>query len=107
MPHATCVSLSALICKWHDDVIVDLSQRRAVPVELVPALAIGIEHALVDFGRVMLQPGQERRPEIEADPRVVVHQAFDPAAGIEHPGDRVRRVALGRDPLVPVVIRVG
>ena len=59
MPHDDLGFLVRAVGKRHDDVIVDLGQRRAVAVELVPALAVGIEHALVDVGCVVLQPGEQ------------------------------------------------
>ncbi len=61
----------------------------------------------VDVGAFCFHPGQQGRSEIEADPRVVVDDLLDAAVRIQNPGGGVGRVALGGDPLVPVVIRIG
>ena len=56
-------------------------------------------------GFQVLHPGQKRRPEVEADPRVIIDQPRDPPVRTEDPRHRVRSVALRRDSLVPVVKR--
>ncbi|MEK7855124.1 MAG: hypothetical protein AAB288_03465, partial [Acidobacteriota bacterium] len=49
-----------------------LGEGRAVPGEALPALAVRRQHGGVDGGPLALQPGEERRPEVEADAAVIV-----------------------------------
>ena len=74
-PRRICVCLSRAVGERHDHVVVGLRDRRAVAGEALLALAIGLEDAPVDVRRVRLHPGEQRRPEVEADARVVVDDA--------------------------------
>ena len=96
----------ARVRQRQDHVVVDLRDRGAVSLEAVAADAIGIDDGVIRLGRACLEPGDERRPDVEVDGRVVVDDAEDAVARIEDSRRRVRRVALGGDALVPVVIRV-
>jgi hypothetical protein len=87
----------------HDDMVVGLSQGRAVPVEELHALPVGVDDPPVGFRPVPLQPGEEGRAEIEAHAVVVVDDAADAPLAIENAGGGVRLVAFGGDALVPVV----
>jgi hypothetical protein len=53
---------------------------------------------------VRLQPGEERRPEVEADPGVVVDDALDQPVLVKYPRGGIGSIALDGDPLVPVMI---
>src|SRR5262249_41319498 len=81
--------------------------RRPVAGKPAPALPIGLEDRSVDTGSVQLEPGEKRRPEIEAHPPVVARQLADSASADLPPGRRVGRVAFGSDPRVPVSKRSG
>jgi len=87
----------------HDDVVVALRDRVPVPAEPGRAQAVRLEYPPVDAGEIILEPREERRPEIEADPFVVVDELRDAAPAVEAARERVREVALVRDAVVPVV----
>ena len=63
----------------HDDVVVHLGQRIAVPAAALAAQAVGLDDPLEDVGRVLGHPGEEGRPEVEAHPGVVVQEMDDPS----------------------------
>ena len=90
-----------------DRVVVDLGDRRAVSRESSSTRVVGLDHGAVGRRVAVLQPAQQGRPEVEADPLVVADATGDASAVVEDRRGRVGRVALGRDPLVPVVVRVG
>ena len=77
------------------------------PRKRAAALLVGVEDGPVDLRAGPLHPGEERRPDVEADRGVVVDDVDDAVPGVEDAGGRVRRVALGRDALVPVVVGGG
>src|SRR5262249_7007701 len=79
---------------------------RAVSREAPRALRVRRQDRPVHFGILFLEPRQKRRPEIEAHRGVVVDDRDDPVLGVENAGVGVGRVALRRDALVPVVVRV-
>ncbi len=89
-----------------DHVIVGLGQGRAVPRKGLLAFPVGLEDCLVYIRRFLLQPGQQCRPEIEADLRVVVGHLDNPAPLIQDAGFGVRGITLRGDPFVPVVVRI-
>ncbi len=89
----------------HDHVVVRLRQRRAVPAEAARAVPVPVQDRLVRLRRLLFHPGEQRRSEIEAHPRVVVDDLRDPPTAVEDARRAVRRVALRRDLLVPVVVR--
>ena len=99
--------LVAPVRQRQDRVVVGLRDRGAVAREPLAADPVGVEDGSVDGGVVGLEPREKRRPEIEADLRVVVRDAHDPVLLVEDPRRRVGPVTLGRDALVPVVVRVG
>ncbi len=86
-------------------VVVHLGQRRAVPLVQIPAPSLPVQHRPIDPRSHLAQPAQQRRANVEAHPRVVVHNPDNPVALVHNPRSPVRRVALRRDALVPVVIR--
>ncbi len=90
-----------------DHVVVRLRDRGAVPAEAPAALGVRREDRPVDLGLLLLEPGEQRRAEVEAHRRVVVDDRDDAVLLVEDARVRVGRVALGRDALVPVVVRVG
>src|SRR3954471_12317165 len=53
---------------------------------------------------LLLHPREQSGTQIEADARVVVHDPGDSAGAVQHSGRGVRRVALGADPLAPIVL---
>src|SRR4051794_15221577 len=61
----------------------------------------------MDLGHFVLYPGEERRAEVEADLRIVADNARDVPLAVHDSRGGVRRVTLGGDALVPVVVRVG
>ena len=96
--------LVAPVRQRHDHVVVRLRESGAVAGEALAARDVGREDLRVGFGRLPLEPREERRAEVEADPRVVVLDLHDPAGVVENPRRRVGCVTLRRDPLVPVVV---
>ena len=62
----------------HDDVVVNLGQRVAVPAAALAAEAVGLDDPLEDVGGVLGHPGKEGRPEVEAHPGIVVQEMDDP-----------------------------
>ena len=71
------------------------------------AFFIGGEDTPIDVRRVGLQPGEERRSEVEADSRVIVDDARDASVSVEYSGSRIRRITLHGDALVPIVKGIG
>ena len=57
-----------------------------------------------DLRGVRLQPGEQRRAEVEARPLVAVDEVAEPAGRVEHTGLGVRGVALAGDACVPVAV---
>src|SRR5262249_23953350 len=88
-------------------VVVALGDRVAVTVTGLDGEAIGVEHTRVHVGGVALQPRHECRADVEGDLLEVVHDVEDAVGAVDAAGRGVRRVALGRHPLVPVVIGGG
>src|SRR5207249_2542767 len=77
----------------------------AVAPARADAGAVRREDLAVDLGRLALEPGEERGPDVERDLLEVVDDVED-AVVVVHPArGRVGRVALRRDALVPVVER--
>ena len=100
--------LIASIRKRHDDVVVDLRDRDRRDRKTVPAVSLSASRIDGVYCRArFFHPGEQRRSEIEADPRVVVDDFGDAAFAVEHARRRIRRVTLRGDPLIPVVIRIG
>src|SRR5512139_889651 len=85
--------------------VVCLGDGGAVAGEAPLALAVGLAESLIDLRGVRLQPGEERWPEVEADPGVAIDDALDQPLLVEDPRGGVGSVALDGDPLVPVMIR--
>ena len=75
--------------------------------ERLLALAVGLQYPLIGVRRVVLHPGQQRRPEVEADAGVVVDDLCDPASFVEDPRGAVGQITLGGNALVPVVVGRG
>jgi hypothetical protein len=100
-------ALVARVAERQDGVPVGLGERRAVAGEALAAVAVRRQHRLVRLRLPVLEPGEQRRPEIEADARVVVDDAGDAPLAVEHPRGRVGRVGLRGDALVPVMVRIG
>ena len=91
----------------HDDVVVDLCQRGSVAIVAQHALPVGITNHAVGTGRILFQPGEQGRPEIKADPRVIVHDADDLVIAINDPRGPIGRIAFRGDAFVPVVVGGG
>src|SRR5690348_17036456 len=58
------------------------------------------------MGRVVLHPGEEGWPKIEADAGVVVNDFYDVAFAVEDAGGRIGRITLGGNALVPVMVGI-
>ncbi len=107
MPQRICVIRSRVIGQRHDDVVVDLGHCRAVSIVAQHALPVGIADHAIGAGRIFFQPGEQGRPEVEADARVVVHDADDLVLAIDDARGAVGRIAFRGDPFVPVVVGRG
>ena len=68
------------------------------------ALGVGAADRRHHLRRPGSEPGEQRRAEVEARPRVGVHHRAESTGGIEDARRHVRRVALGRDARVPVAV---
>ncbi len=88
-----------------DEVVVDLRHGRAVAGVTFLAAKIGVDDGFMHLRRVLLQPGEQRGPEVEAHPGIVVEDADDLVLLIDDAGRAIGRVALRGDALVPVVPR--
>ena len=71
------------------------------------AVSIGVEDHLVDAVGVVLEPGEQRRTEVEADARVVIEDADDLVLRIDDAGGAVGRIAFSRDALIPIMVGRG
>ncbi len=69
--------------------------------------SVGFEHALVHLGVVDLEPGQQRRTDVERQMLVVVDDLGHTTVLVEDTRPPVGPVALGGDAFVPVVERGG
>ena len=107
MPHTDLRLTIAGRGQRHDDVVVNLRHGGAVASKVLLALPVGLAHHRVGQGRFLFHPGEQRRPEVEAHPRVVVGDAQDAVLAVHDAGGAVRRIALRRDALIPIVIRLG
>ena len=97
--------LVAPVGERHEHVVVRLRHRGSVAGEARTTGCVCRENVGIRVWRFPLQPRQKRRTEVEADSRVIVLDFHDAVGVVEDSRRRVRRVALGSDPLVPVVIR--
>src|ERR1700693_5940477 len=75
--------------------------------ERLLALAVGLEHPLLDVRRAVLHPRKQGRAAVETDAGVVVDDLCDPARLVEDPRGAVRQITLGGNALVPVVVGRG
>ena len=91
----------------HDDMVVDLGQCGTVAVVTQHALPVRIANHAIGAGRIFFQPGEQGRPEVEADARVIVHDADDLVVAIHDARRAVGRIAFRSDAFVPVVVRGG
>ncbi len=97
----------ALVGERHDDVVVDLGHGGAVAAVALRAGLVGVEDHAVGAGGFVVQPAEEGGAEVEAHPRVVVHDADDLVLLVGDAGGAVGGVALGGDAVVPVVVGGG
>ena len=89
----------------HDEVVIDLRDGRTVATEALLAELIGRTDHGVDALRILFQPGKQGRAEVEADPRVVVHNAHDLVFLVHNARRPIGRITLRADAFVPVVVR--
>ena len=87
--------------------IVDLGDGVAVTSVSVCAAAVGLEDALVDVGRVAVEPREEGGPDIERDLLEVVDDIDDAVVLADPASGCVRRLALRGHALVPVMVGRG
>ena len=97
----------AAVGQRQNDVVVDLRHRRAVAAKALAAAALAIQNHAVGARRVLHQPAHQRRAEVEADARVVVHDARDLVLAVHDARRAVGGVALRADALIPVVVGRG
>ena len=91
----------------HDHVVVDLGDGVAVSAARGDAGAVGLHDLGVHDRRLAGQPGEQRGPDVERDALEVVHDVDDAVGRVDPAGGGVRRVALGGDARVPVVVGRG
>jgi hypothetical protein len=87
-------------------VVVGLRDGRTVPAESSHAVLIRGLNVDQNARGFRLHPQKQRRPKVKADLRVVIHEANDPLRIVKQARLRIRRVALGRDAFVPVMVRL-
>jgi hypothetical protein len=97
----------ALIGQRQNDVVVDLRHGRAVAVEGFAAAALAVQDHAIGARRVLLEPAEQRGPEVEAHARVVVHDPGNQVLVVHNARRAVGGVALRADALVPVVVGSG
>ena len=90
-----------------DHVIVDLGDGVAVTAVGLCAATVGLEDALVDVRRVAVEPREEGGSDVEGDLLEVVDDVDDAVVLSDPARGGVRRVALRRHTLVPVMIGRG
>jgi hypothetical protein len=96
-----------MIGQWKDNMIINLSQGRAVSSKNFLTLSICFQYALIYVRRVPNEPCQESGPEIETDLFVIVHKLDDAALPVQNPGCGIRRIAFRCNPFIPIMIRMG
>ena len=94
----------ARIGQRQNHVVVALRHGRAVAAVTLAAAALAVQNHAERPRRILLEPTQQRGAKVEAHARVVVHDARDLVLGIDHACGAVRRIALGADALIPVVV---
>ena len=92
------------VSEREDHVVVGLGHGGAVAGEASLALGVGGDDLLVHVWGFVLEPFEERGPEVVADASVVVSDLADPALFVKDARAGVGAVALGGDALVPVVV---
>ncbi len=90
----------ALAGQGQNDVVVDLRHGGAVTAEDLAAAPFAVEDHAIGALRVLLEPTEQRRPEVEADARVVVHDANDLVGVVDDTRRAIGGVALRADALV-------
>src|SRR6266850_1629462 len=95
------------IGQGHDDVVIRLSESRAMAGEALLAGTVGLEKGGVHPRGLRLHPGKQRGTEVKADFFVVVQDANNPAFVVQDAGGGVGSITFRRNALVPVVIGVG
>ena len=88
-------------------VVVDLRHGRAVAAVALAAAPLAVQDHAVGAGRVLLEPAQQRGAEVEADARVVVHDARDLVLDVDDARRAVGGITLRADALIPVVVGRG
>ena len=99
--------LVAWVGQRHDHVVVRLCDGRAVAAEVFLALVVSLANTCEKLRDFLLHPEQERRAEIEADLRVIVHELDDAMLVIEQTRLCIGRVAFRRHAFVPIVVGIG
>ena len=87
----------------HDRVVVDLRDRIAVAAARAPAQPVRFEDLRVHVRPLAFEPGEQRGADVEGDLLVGVDDVEDAVVRAHAPRRGVRRVALDRDAIVPVV----
>ncbi len=95
-----------MVSQRHDQVVISLSQRRAVPGIAFLTFPVRLDNRPVSSGVALFHPGEERWAEIKAHAGVITHDAADIAFAVKDTRSGIGQVALGGDPFIPVVVRV-
>src|ERR1019366_3751620 len=90
-----------------DHVVVTLRQSGSMTGKPFRTPLVGLKNRLANLGSLVFHPGQKSGSEVETHLGVVVEQFDDAILGVNNSRSRVRSVALGRNALIPVVIRIG
>ncbi len=75
-----------------------------MPAVAQHALPVGIADHAIGTRRILFQPGEQGRPEVEADARIVVHDADDLVLAIDNARGAIGRIAFRRDAFIPIVV---
>src|SRR5205085_2892718 len=100
-PANLCAAV-ALVAERQDRVMIALRDGVAVPAVSARARAVGFDDARVSKRMMLFEPRDERRAEVETDIGVVVDNALDAPARINHARESVRAIALAEDAFVPI-----
>ena len=78
-----------------------------MPIVAQHTLPVGISDHAIRTWRIFFEPREQGRPEVEADPRIVVHDANDLVLAVDDARGPVGRIAFGGDPFIPIVVGRG
>ena len=83
-PHHLAVPV-AVVGQRHDDMVVGLGHRRAMPGKVLPTLPVGLDNRPVDIRAALFHPVEESGAEVKAHPGIVADNPVDITVFIQNP----------------------